>query len=97
MSCQLDVATEVKQDILDCNAGARRQIGDFLLGLQENPLPKNRRHLGRAKNDSAFYVQLPCGFYVSWEIIGNMMHLALTGETEGILVRILGVARVLRK
>jgi hypothetical protein len=35
MSCQLDVATEVKQDILDCNAEARGQIGDFLVALQE--------------------------------------------------------------
>jgi hypothetical protein len=94
MSCQLDVATELKQDILACNAAARRQIGDFLMALQENPLPADRHKLGRAKDDFAFYVQLPCGFYVSWEIIGDLMHLVLTGETRGLLVRILGVARV---
>jgi hypothetical protein len=89
MSCKLKVATELKQDILECNAGARRRIGDFLLALQKNPLPKNRQEMG----DGAFYVQLPCGFYVSWEIIGNMLQLALTGEAKGLVVRILGVAR----
>jgi hypothetical protein len=94
MSCQLDVATEVKQDILDCSAAARRQIGDFLAVHQENPFPEGRRQLGRAKDGSAFYAQLPCGFYVSWEIAGNPMHLALTGKTKGILVRILGIARI---
>jgi len=90
MSCRLEVDTALKQDILDCNPAARRQIGEFLLALQENPLPKDRQLMG----DSAFYVQLPCGFYVSWEMIGNQMHLALTGETKGLLVRILGVGRV---
>jgi hypothetical protein len=90
MSCTLDVACEVQQDILDCDAAARRQIGGFLLALQDNPLPGNRREMG----DAAFYLQLPCGFYVSWEILGSVLDLALTGSGEGIVVRILGVARV---
>ncbi len=89
MSCELDVATEVKQDILDCNQAARRQIGGFLLTLQKNPLPRNRQGMG----DGAFYLQLPCGFYVSWEVLGDMLRLALTGDGNGIVVRILGVGR----
>lgn len=93
MACMLDVDIGLKQDILDCNAEVRRQLGDFLLALQQNPLPGNRCPLGSATQDSAFYVPLPCGFFVSWEIIGNLMHLALTGETDGLLVRILGVGR----
>lgn len=93
MSCKLDVDTEVKRDILDCDADARREIGDFLLALERNPLPIGRRKLERAKNDATFYVELPCGVYVSWEIIGNQMHLALIGKSDGLLVRILGVAR----
>jgi len=90
MSCKLDVATELKQDILACDKVARQQIGDFLLALQDNPLPKNRRR----QEDGSFYVQLPCGFFVSWEIIGDLMQFVLTGDCEGILVRFLGVARV---
>lgn len=94
MPCKLDVDTELKKDILECDAGARHEIGEFLLRLQQNPLPAGRRRLGRAKNDAAFYMQLPCKFYISWEIIGDQMHLALTGDTDGLLVRVLGVARV---
>jgi hypothetical protein len=91
MSCKLHIATEVKQDMLACNDTARRQIRAFLLALQENPLPEGRRAMGEA----AFYVQLPSGFYLSWEIIGNVLRLVLTGNCEGILVRVLGVSRVL--
>ena len=90
MPCKLDVATEVKQDILDCNGKARTEIGDFLLALQRNPLPAERRPMG----GPVFYAQLACGFYVSWEIIGDLLHYALTGDSSGLVIRILGVARV---
>ncbi len=86
--CKLEIASEVQQDILDCDAAAHRQIGDFLLELQDNPLPQARL------TDGSFYIQLPCGFYLSWEIIGDLMRFALSGKTKGLLVRILGVARV---
>src|SRR5271166_5858700 len=89
MPCTLDVDTEVKKDILDCDADVRREIGDFLLELEQSPLPRGRHKLERAKSDTTFYIQLPCGFYISWEIIGNQMHLALTGKTDGLRVRIL--------
>jgi hypothetical protein len=73
MSCQVDVDTAVKLDILGCSADARRQIGNFLAGLQENPLPAGRQEMQAA----AFYVQLPGGYYVSWEIVGNLTALCL--------------------
>lgn len=94
MPCKLEVDAALKQDILDCDDRARREIGEFLLALQENPLPADRLLLGGAPDESAFYVELPCGFYISWEIIGNLLHLALRGETDGLVVRILGVALV---
>jgi len=89
MSCKVDVDTAVKTDILDCGPVARRQIGKFLLELQDNPLPKNRREMDR----SAFYYRLRCGYYVVWEVLGDLMKLALTGDTKQIAVRILGVGR----
>lgn len=90
MSCKLDLATEVKEDILDCDENVRHEIGEFLLALQQNPLPQNREHMGKGD----YYVELPCGFYVAWEILGDQLHLALTGDTTGVVVRILGVSRV---
>lgn len=90
MPCRLDVATEVKEDILDCSRKVRLEIGDFLLALEENPLPEGRRSVG----GPVFYVQLACGFYVSWEIIGDVLHYALTGDASDLVVRVLGVERV---
>ena len=90
MSCEIDVATELKQDILNLDRPTRRQIRAFLFAVQENPLLEGRKEMGRA----AFYIQLPCGIYVSWEIFGDILRMALTGETKGILVRILGVSDV---
>lgn len=88
MPCKVDVDTAVKADILDCGAGARRQIGEFLLQLQYDPLPENRGEM-----DGAFYFLLPCGFYVSWEVLGDVMKFAFSGDRSGISVRILGVGR----
>ena len=94
MPCRVEVDHELKEAILDLDATARRQIGDFLVALQEDPLPGKRQSLTRKTSVPAFFVQLPCGFYVSWEIVGNMLRLALTGKAEGLLVRVLGVNRV---
>ncbi|MGD0628338.1 MAG: hypothetical protein ABR987_03240 [Terracidiphilus sp.] len=90
MSCEIDVATELKQDILDLDRPTRRQIRAFLLALQENPLLEGRKEMG----DAAFYIQLPCGVYISWEIVGNIdiLKMVLTGKTKGMVVRILGVS-----
>lgn len=93
MPCKLDVDPQVEQDILDCDRKARLEIGDFLLALQDNPLPDTRHSMG----GPVFYAQLPCGFYVSWEIIGDVLHYALTGDLRGLLIRVLGVASVLRR
>ncbi len=89
MPCKVSVATEVRSDILECDETAREQIGAFLLGLQQNPLPRGRRSLG----EQAFFVQLPCGYFLAWEILGDVLKMALTGDTAGITVRILGIGR----
>lgn len=85
--CKIDAATEVKKEILECSAAVRQEIGDFLESLQEDPLPAGR---GR-KPDGTFYLQLPCGVFVGWEIAGDFLHLVLHGPDESILVRILGI------
>jgi hypothetical protein len=79
--------------ILDLDATARFQIGAFLVALQHDPLPAERQALARKTNVPAFFVQLPCGFHVTWEIVGNLLPLALTGKATGLLVRILGIDR----
>jgi hypothetical protein len=89
----VQVDHELQELILDLDATARRQIGEFLLALQEDPLPEKRQDLARKGNVPAYFVQLPSGFHVSWEIVGDMLPLALTGKTRGLLVRILGVDR----
>ena len=94
MSCRVQVDRELQEEILDFDESARRQVGDFLLALQNDPLPKERQALARGIDASVYFVQLPCGFYVSWEIVGNLLRLALTGKAEELLVRILGVNRV---
>jgi len=93
MPCKVEVDRELQEVILDLDAVARRQIGDFLLGLQEDPLPEKRLALARKTNVPAFFVQLSCGFHVSWEVAGDLLPLALAGKTRGLLVRILGVDR----
>jgi hypothetical protein len=93
MSSRVQVDHGLQEEILDLDANARREIGDFLLSLQKDPLPRERQALSRKIGTAVYYVQLPCGFYVSWEVVGNMLPLALTGKVEGLLVRILGVDR----
>ena len=93
MPCRVQVDRELKEGILDLDATARRQIGDFLLALQEDPLPGDRQALARKITTPAYFIQLPCGFHVSWEIVGNLLPFALTGKAKGLLVRILGVDR----
>jgi hypothetical protein len=90
---RVQVDHELQEEILDLDAYARRQIGDFLLALQDDPLPQDRQALARKISIPAYFVQLPCGFYVSWEIVGDLLPLALTGKTKALLVRILGVNR----
>ena len=94
MPCRVQVDHELQEEILDLEPDARREIGDFLLVLQQDPLPEEREALVRKSRIPAYFVALPCGFYVTWEIIGDQMELTLTGKTSGLLVRILGVDRV---
>jgi len=83
------VDTAIKADILECDDTAFEQIRSFLYELEDDPLPKGRRRL----RESTFYVQLPCGYFVSWEIAGDVLKMALTGNLSGVTVRILGVGR----
>jgi hypothetical protein len=93
MPCRVQVDRELQEGILDLDGVARRQIGTFLLALQEDPLPEERQDLARKGNIPAYFVQLECGFHVTWEVVGDMLPLALTGKVRGLLVRILGVDR----
>jgi len=85
--CLIDADTTVKRDILECSPEVRREIGEFLERLQCDPLPPERKE----QNKSTFYVQLPCGVFVVWEIVGDLLHLVLRGPDDTILVRIVGV------
>jgi mRNA-degrading endonuclease RelE of RelBE toxin-antitoxin system len=91
MPCKVSIATEVKQDILDCNASARREIGDFLLKLQDNPYPRGRRKM----SEDSFYFKLPCGIFVTWEVEATeeVLLRIIFGDTEGVVLRVLGVGR----
>ena len=85
--CRMDADTAVKRDILECSAEVRQEIGEFLESLQGNPLPIGRKPMGKER----FYIQLPCGIFVGWEIVGDLLHAVLHGPDDTILVRILGV------
>jgi len=85
--CRIDADAAVKQEILNCRDEVRQQIGQFLETLQWDPLPAGRRTKGK----KSFYIQLPCGIFVAWEVIGDLLHIVLHGPGESVLVRILGV------
>ena len=90
MSCALDVDRRLRADILDCAPEVREQIGADLLALQDNPLPPDREDLDHA---NGYYHRLPCGYYVSWELIGetaDILHLIAIGICRNLTVRILG-------
>jgi hypothetical protein len=91
MPCQIHVEVEVQADILGLSANARREIGEFLLRLQDDPLPAERIELA-PRPPGAFFQALSCGYWISWEILGDPMRFALKGETEGLIVRVPGVA-----
>jgi len=85
--CRMDADTEVKRQILECSDAVRREIGEFLESLQSDPLPAGRK----TKDKGAFYIQLPCGVFVIWEVIGDLLHIVLRGPDDTILIRILDV------
>ncbi|HSY37559.1 MAG TPA: hypothetical protein VK814_17530 [Acidobacteriaceae bacterium] len=90
MSCVVDVARPLKAEILHYSPKVRNEIGSDLLALQEDPLPADRADLTRPYG---YFHQLPCGYYVSWELIGDqqdLLLLILTGTCRNITVRILG-------
>lgn len=85
--CRIDADTDVKREILACSDKVRHQIGEFLESLQQDPLPAQRR----PKDEGAFYIQLSCGVFILWEVVGDLLHLVYHGPDESILVRILAV------
>lgn len=90
MVCFLDVDRHLKADILHRSSEVRDEIYSDLLALQENPLPADRADLERPYG---YFHRLPCGHYVSWELIGeeaDIFHLILTGTCRNITIRILG-------
>ncbi len=90
MSCVLDVDPRLKADILHQLSSIRDEIGRDLLALQDDPLPVDRADLTRPYG---YFHQLPCGYYVSWELTGDeqdLLHLILTGTCRNVTVRILG-------
>jgi hypothetical protein len=90
MSCLLDVNRRLKADIVHCTSEVRLQIGADLLALQNNPLPPDREDLDRP---NGYYHRLPCGYYVSWELIGetgDIVHLITTGGCRNLTIRVLG-------
>jgi hypothetical protein len=90
MSCVLDVDRRLKADILGHSDNIRDEIGNDLLALQNDPLPLDRADLTRPYG---YFHQLPCGYYVSWELTGDdedLLLLLLTGTFHNIKVRILG-------
>ena len=91
--CEIDVDEAVQNDILDCEKDACDQIGADLEALQNDPLPADRQKT----KTGFFYHQLECGFFVSWEIRGDLMKLVETGDCKGTVVKILGVGRVAPK
>jgi hypothetical protein len=88
MSCQIQIDSGVQRDILDLRPDARREVGEFLLRLQDDPLPAGHSEMSAG----AFYQKLPCGYWISWEVLGDLMGLALKGATQGLTVRVLGIA-----
>jgi hypothetical protein len=90
MSCVLDVDRRLKADILACTREVIDQIGADLLSLQDDPLPPDRKDLDRP---NGYYHQLPCGYYISWELIGksaDIVHLIAIGTCQNLTIRILG-------
>jgi hypothetical protein len=94
MPCDVLVADELQQDIMDCSEEACNQFAAFTRALQQNPLPLTRQRLTRKRGtENRFYVQLPCGYFLSWEVLGDILRFTTTGNTRGIVVRILGFSR----
>jgi hypothetical protein len=91
--CEIDVAEQIQQDIMDCDDEACNEIGADLEALQNDPLPADRQKT----KTGFFYHQLACGYFVAWEIRGDLMKLVETGDCTGTLVKILGVGRAAPK
>ena len=90
MPCIWEVDRRLKADILSFPGAVRDEIGADLLALQDYPLPADRQDLD---HPNGYYHQLPCGYFVSWELIGeteDILHLITFGACRNLKIRILG-------
>lgn len=91
MPCVWDIDLHFERDILRLPPGAKQEVAHDLVALQDDPLPRDRADLGRPYG---YFHQLPSGYYVSWELLGeeaDLVHLILTGVCRNITIRFLGV------
>ncbi len=91
MSCPLHVARSIKRDILNLPHDIHQEIGSDLLSLEDNPLPADRRDL----SPGAYFHQLACGYFVSWELVGaqqDILELYRGMPCRNLTIRVLGVA-----
>lgn len=90
MPCILKVDRRLKAEILSFPGAVRDEIGADLLSLQDNPLPADRQDLD---HPNGYYHQLRCGYFVSWELIGeteDILRLITLGACRNLTIRILG-------
>jgi hypothetical protein len=98
MSCTVDVPTKIQQETLDVVRGDRQaiaEVGAFLLALQDDPLPAGREKLS-PKDSTAFWIKLPCGVYVAWEIEASLpaMIALFSGHVfSEVVIKVLGFGR----
>jgi hypothetical protein len=101
MSCTVDVPTKIQQEGLDAvrgDAQAIAEVGAFLLALQDNPFPAGREQLSPGDH-TAFWIKLPCGVYVSWEIEASLLDMIAliadprSSDMSEVGVKVLGVGR----
>jgi hypothetical protein len=98
MSCTIDVQPKQQQEGLDIVRGDRQataEVGAFLVALQDDPLPSGRQKLG-PDDATAFWCELDCGVYVSWEIEASpddMIRLSFGHVSPAVLVRVRGFGR----
>lgn len=89
MPCKLQIAKEVKEDILECDDDVCNEIDLFLQSLQNNCLPDSRTEL----EPGAYFVKLPSGVFISWEVLTPSSKPISPIKLDKLVVRILGVAR----
>ena len=82
MSCILKVDRRLKADILHFPSACANRLAPTSSRFRTIPCRPN-----------GYYHQLPCGYFVSWELIGeteDILHLIASGACRNLKIRILG-------